>query len=40
MTNIDEFRNAVTDHFAWWRKLVWVLITGGFLLFVGAWSAV
>ena len=36
MTTIDEFRDAVTKHFAWSRRLVWAFIAAGLLLFAGA----
>jgi DNA-directed RNA polymerase subunit RPC12/RpoP len=40
MNTIDEFRDAVTTHFAWSRKLVWTLIAAGLFVFAGAWLTV
>ena len=39
MITIDEFRDAVTNHFAWSRRLVWTVIATACLRFAGAWLA-
>jgi len=40
MTTIDKFRDAVTNHFARSRKVVWTVFAAGLLLFANAWLAV
>jgi hypothetical protein len=40
MTTIDKFRDAVSNHFARSRKLVWTVFAAGLLLFSTAWLAV
>jgi hypothetical protein len=40
MTTVDKFRDAVTQHFAWARKVVWAIFTAGLLVFGWAWLSV